>query len=195
MSQNASIDLPQISPQPKKPRFRGFPAEILELIWAYTLEDATARIIEIKKSKRPWLPWYCSTPIPALLHVCSRSRFLAQKHWEPSFPYGGRQPGQARFSRIWFNFEKDILYFSRETISLHEYLNQMKRNERNRIRNVAFELPLQGQDEQYLDINEGANVAGSLFNIWPELKMVEFINQGTSYMTEFEDEFEVEDEA
>jgi hypothetical protein len=71
----------------------------------------------------------------------------------------------------------------------------MKRNERNRIRNVAFELPLQGQDEQYLDINEGANVAGSLFNIWPELKMVEFINQGTSYMTEFEDEFEGEDEA
>jgi hypothetical protein len=147
MNQNQSIDIRRTSPQLSKP---WFPAEILELIWEYAIEYIPPRIIEIKTSERPWLPWWSSAPIPALLHTCSRSRFLAQKHYEPSFPYNGRQPGRSRFTRILFNFEKDILYFSGESICLLEYRDEMKDKQRMRVRNVAFGPPLQEQDDEYL---------------------------------------------
>jgi hypothetical protein len=166
MNQNQSIDIRRTSPQLSKP---WFPAEILELIWEYAIEYIPPRIIEIETSERPWLPCWSSAPIPALLHTCSRSRFLVQKHYEPSFPYNGRRPGQSRFTRILFNFEKDILYFSGESICLLEYRDEMKDKRRMRVRNVAFGSPLQEQDDEFLHMGEGLD-GGALLVFLPGVK-------------------------
>jgi hypothetical protein len=118
-----------------------------------------------------------------VLHTCSRSRFLAQKHYEPTFPYGPchwRQPGQPQFTRFLFNYEKDTLYLSgvRDFIGLSEYLEEMKYEDRMRVRKMAFGPPLQKQVEERLHMDESINSARVLVDLLPRLEISETILQG-----------------
>jgi hypothetical protein len=162
----------------------------MELIWEYAIEDIPPRIIEIKKIKRPSLPWWSSAPIPALLHACSRSRFLAQKHYEPTFPYGPchwRQPGQPRFTRLLFNYEKDVIYLSGvlDFIGLLEYVEEMYYEDRMRARKMAFGPPLQKQVEERLHMDESLNSARVLVDLLSKLEITESTLHGKSLTAAF----------
>ena len=116
--------------------------------------------------------------IPALLHVSSRSRELAKRRWELTFPAayydseGVRIKGLEDTARTYFDFETDLLTFngdttSRSTIDLSRLLQLVSPSLVARIENVSIGLygPLQphggwqGAREEYAGQSRGDRFA------------------------------------
>ncbi|KUJ19428.1 uncharacterized protein LY89DRAFT_731825 [Mollisia scopiformis] len=109
---NSTIPIPDLS------RFRTLPFEIRTSIW-----EAFAclqRIVTIHAITDRGL----RAPIPPILHVCAESRAVGSKHYTLSFGFRGStdfndvserwDDHPALEAKVYFNFERDVLYFGRE---------------------------------------------------------------------------------
>ena len=187
MAQTSDITTPQSFPYFSDPRF---PTEIKDLIWEFAIEAIPPRTVDIIYNfKLPCISWLSTSPIPALLHTCSRSRFLAQKHYQLSFPSNFDR----KIPTIFFNFEKDTLYLGKPFGSTVDFMRDIGWEERRKVKHLALGLAQQTKDEEFLaprEEYESVDVADRLFEAWPGLKSVGFVDQETGYLDEIEDEDE-----
>lgn len=129
--------------------------------------------------------------VPRSHSRAARSLFLAQKHYEPSFPYGpcywSRQRGQARFTHLLFNNEKYIIYLLEvlDYISLWESVEEMYYEDEIRVRKMAFGSSLQLRVEERLRMDESFNSARVLVDLLSKLEVSESALHGKNLMVVF----------
>ena len=196
MSQPAETTTPQTFPYFSDPQF---PAEIKDLIWSFAIKAIPPRTVEITSNPKSPLSlhsWISTAPLPALLHTCSRSRSLAQKYYPLSF-----SSSQNTFSNgIYFNFQKDTLYFGKEFNFAVDFIRDVGKEERGKVRRLAFGLAQQTElDEGGFLAAEGEDgfeevmdVVEVLFECWPGVESVGFVDQETGYLQEIGGEDEDE---
>lgn len=97
--------------------FTSLPAEIRWMIWELSMPDPRVVVISMKETPVSRYTW-SSSPIPNLLHICQESRRAALNHYELAFPLSKTSDHDSRVRksdgvpRIFFDYSKDILYFS-----------------------------------------------------------------------------------
>ncbi|PMD40383.1 hypothetical protein L207DRAFT_511878 [Hyaloscypha variabilis F] len=117
-----------------KPRL---PTELLDKIWDATICCTGPRIVDLRcESKMDGLTSSCR--IPPLLHTCSRSRQLALQRWKLCFP-SLDENGQED-AKVFFDYEQDTLFFTQEFVDICQFAMIVSREERMRIRSVAFDF-------------------------------------------------------
>jgi hypothetical protein len=196
MSQPAETTIAQTFPYFSDPRF---PAEIKDLIWLFAINTIPPRTVEITGNPKSPLgvhSWIPTAPLPALLHTCSRSRHLTQQHYPLSF-----SSSQTTFSNgIYFNFQKDTLYFGKEFNFTVDFIQEVGKEERGKVKRLAFGL------EQQTELSQGGflmtededgyeevkDVVEALFDSWPGVESVGFVDQVTGYLQEIGGENENE---
>jgi hypothetical protein len=109
---------PYSTPLTKFHLFSHLPKELRLEIWNIFLSEPRQIKIDCKKrrvlQRRVVDSWLCDHRIPALLHVCSESRFLALSYYTPYFTT------ETCSKAIYLNFEQDTICFSDGIIG---YLN------------------------------------------------------------------------
>ncbi|KAE8454275.1 hypothetical protein EG329_005200 [Mollisiaceae sp. DMI_Dod_QoI] len=97
--------------------FRTLPLEMRTRIWEMVAQEE--RVVSVHTIKTGGL----RAQAPAILHVCSESRAVGLKHYCLSFNFDGSWEmienaarwstrNSSYFSRVYFNFDHDILYFA-----------------------------------------------------------------------------------
>jgi hypothetical protein len=104
------------------PQFPRLPQELRLKIWDVVTDEPRAVAIRLIYDMNgiPTRGFRSPTPVPAALHVCMESRETALKKYELSFSGHSAYYSLDYPARIWFNFEKDMVYFrNRGTIGWH----------------------------------------------------------------------------
>jgi hypothetical protein len=96
-------------PQKHFPQFPRLPQEIRLKIWDMVTDEPRAVIIHSRLG--PGGGIRSPTPVPSALHVCLESREVALKKYELTFSARDARLDSNYLARIWFNFDKDVVYF------------------------------------------------------------------------------------
>jgi hypothetical protein len=188
MSQPTEVTTPEAFPYFSDPRF---PAEIKDLIWSFAIDAIPPRTVDITsnpKSPPNQYSWISTAPLSALLHTCSRSRSLTQK----SYPLSFTSKTTAN-NGTYFNFQKDTLYFAHEFMFSTDFVQDVGEEERGKVKKLAFGLGHQTEREEggflvYEEVDEDSwgelDVVELLFEFWPGLESVGFVDQYTGYLKE-----------
>ncbi|EPE27974.1 hypothetical protein GLAREA_04765 [Glarea lozoyensis ATCC 20868] len=100
---------PYTTPLTKFHLFPHLPQELRLEIWNIILAEPRQIKIDCKKrrilQRRVVDSWTTDTPIPALLHVCSESRYLGLSYYKPYFST------KTCSKAIYLNFERDAIFF------------------------------------------------------------------------------------
>jgi hypothetical protein len=109
--------------------------------------------------------WQYTSPcsIPAPLHTCSLSRELALKRWRLAF---AEEDGEGK---IFFDFERDVLWIGEKLPDFKEWLKAVGRGERKGVRTLAIDFDVQLLPRNF---RSGAGIAAVLMNEFPLLEKV-----------------------
>jgi hypothetical protein len=124
----------------------------MDLIWHRIVASVAPRIVDIRyKSAEDGFTSSCG--VPSILHVCSRSRELALKRWPLSFAIKGMAP------KIFFDCERDTLYFGQEFIDVPRFAKMVDRKETTGVRSIAFDMQALCESELFGGTDFGRTMA------------------------------------
>ncbi|KAE9376666.1 hypothetical protein N431DRAFT_295802, partial [Stipitochalara longipes BDJ] len=181
--------------------------ELQELIWLQIISSIGPRVVELRDgfwtSLQPsddpqaitsaggeianttdaglqkW-EWQYTSPcyIPAPLHVCSLSRELALRRWKLAFAIDEDEERDEQ-GRIFFDFEKDVLWVAEKLPDFKGFLKVVRMEERKGLRRLAI-----GFDRQLMtrEFRSGEIAAAVLMKEFPLLE--EIVLVGSERRTE-----------
>jgi hypothetical protein len=143
-----------------------FPVEVQDLCWQHAINSAASRTVTIRYTP-PKTTNYSNTslytsasPIPALLHACSRSRALALKRWRLAFAY------QTEVPKVFFDFQNDNLFFGRHFVNMGLFHT----DDRKEVKRVALSFRVQVREVRGdLSMASARLLAKMLFSEFPAL--------------------------
>jgi hypothetical protein len=145
----------KVQPPKDFPQFSRLPKELRLKIWETVTDEQRVVVIHtLLGYPGGWIPtsvpgaFYSSTPIPAALHVCSESRKIALKRYTLSFSTRHLDWNPDQPARIWFNFERDALYFREPPWDdWHDYVrfgSVVAPRDLERVQNLGIGIPYFG---------------------------------------------------
>lgn len=133
------------------PHFVKLPREIRNMIWEIAAKEPRVVVVSARTDNG------LRSPIPPILHVCSESRAVGLTHYAIAFEsqrFAHRWPDVPGLmvdllpSRVYFNFERDTLYFREnwnENVEgawsfLSRFTNLVNANDLRRVRRVGLDV-------------------------------------------------------
>lgn len=193
-------------------------SEIKDLIWEHAIAAVPPRIVELNGGIEETIctpdgdvvpvvfGFVSNAPIPVVLHICSRSRELAMKRWDLTFHSKYKlidgnarhiTPNLKAVPRTWFDFESDTLLFLEHTsnrsknISLGQFFQDIKAENRKRVRNIAISImrPLRDEDsdsddssDTYLGVSRELEASQLICEKLPEIRNISIAFRGITLM-------------